>query len=72
MHNVESPETPFSVLFSRLPKGQIVRVFENHVLATTAPMLIVYDNACHLFSYAMNREAWFFRHTMIVIDRLHR
>lgn len=36
-----------------------------------APDVIVYDNACHLADYALNREPDWIRLSRLVIDRLH-
>lgn len=36
-----------------------------------APRLIVYDNACNLHSYALNRDPVFFKNTQFLVDRLH-
>ncbi|XP_070541358.1 uncharacterized protein [Ptychodera flava] len=52
----ESPEHPFSIFKTR---------FE------VAPKLIVYDNACKLHQYCLNREPVFFQNTIFCVDRLH-
>lgn len=56
MNNWESPETFFSLLIQR---------------RRNAPRVIIYDAACRLHSYAMNREPWFFKDTEFYSDRLH-
>jgi len=55
MNNWESPET-FSLLMRR---------------RRIAPLVVIYDYACGLHAYAMNREPWFFRHTQFYIDKFH-
>jgi hypothetical protein len=56
MSNFESPETFFSLMMQR--RRQM-------------PKVVLYDNDCHLHSYAMNREPWHFRQTEMYIDRMH-
>jgi len=56
MSNFESPETVFAAVFQR---------------RRTAPRAIIYDHACGLHSYCMNREPWFFRNTEFFSDRFH-
>ncbi|XP_078661027.1 uncharacterized protein LOC144905304 isoform X2 [Branchiostoma floridae x Branchiostoma belcheri] len=56
MTSCESPYHPFEIIRSR---------FE------IAPQVIVYDNACKLHGYAMNREPHFFRNTTFLVDRFH-
>ena len=53
----ESPETVFSLLFSRLSSGK-------HV--------IFYDNACNLHDYCIKREPEFFKDTLFFSDRFHQ
>ena len=38
---------------------------------TVAPKLIIYDNACKLHQYCLNREPCFFDHTQFAVDRFH-
>lgn len=52
----ESPETVFSVLYNRFPD---------------ADRLLIYDNACKLLEYCLNREPKYFERTIFLIDRLH-
>lgn len=56
MHSNESPNTPFTVFRMRFRK---------------APRLIVYDNACNLHSYSLNRDPVFFKNSQFLVDRLH-
>ncbi|XP_038077318.1 uncharacterized protein LOC119745165 [Patiria miniata] len=56
MNQFESPNVPFTLLLTR---------FE------TPPKMIVYDNACHLHAYCLNREPGMFKKTKFLIDRLH-
>lgn len=37
-----------------------------------APTHIIYDNACNLAKYCLDREPVFFGHTVFVVDRFHR
>ena len=37
----------------------------------TAPKLVIYDNACSLMDYCMNRDPGFFRNTKFLVDRFH-
>jgi hypothetical protein len=36
-----------------------------------APSVIVYDNACNLHTYSLNRDPIYFKHTRFLVDRLH-
>ena len=56
MDTCESPKHPFEIFRSR---------FE------TAPVVIIYDNACKLHQYCLNREPLFFKNTLFVVDRFH-
>jgi hypothetical protein len=56
MEDPESPRSVFDVLFLLLDK---------------APLVVIYDNACSLMDYCLNREAAYFQHTRFLIDRLH-
>ena len=35
------------------------------------PSLVIYDNACKLHQYCLNREPAFFEHTQFAVDRFH-
>lgn len=41
------------------------------LLFFSAPSVIIYDNACNLHSYCMNRDPIFFKKTRFLVDRLH-
>ena len=56
MHSSEGRNDPFSVLKTYL---------------RDPPKLIVYDFACSLEEYCLNRDPWWFRDTMFAIDRFH-
>lgn len=56
MEDVESPNIPFTILRTRFHE---------------APKLIVYDNACNLHNYCLNRDPVFFRDSWFVVDRFH-
>lgn len=36
-----------------------------------APSVVIYDNACNLHNYCLNREPAFYKMTWMVVDRLH-
>ncbi|XP_067949054.1 uncharacterized protein [Watersipora subatra] len=56
MDNHESPNTPFTAIRTRF---------------TAAPEVIVYDNACNLHKYAINRDPGFFAKTKFLVDGFH-
>lgn len=56
MSSHESPRHPFEIFRSRFK---------------VAPKLIIYDNACKLHQYCLNREPAFFKHTQFAVDRFH-
>jgi hypothetical protein len=37
-----------------------------------APEVVVYDFACQLHEYCLNREPEYYKHTLFVIDKLHQ
>ncbi len=43
----------------------------DHARFTVAPKLIIYDNACKLHQYCLNRVPAFFGHTQFAVDRFH-
>ncbi|XP_022111304.1 uncharacterized protein LOC110990561 isoform X2 [Acanthaster planci] len=56
MERFESPNVPFTLLLTRF---------------ATTPAVVMYDNACHLHSYCLNREPRHFRNAKFLIDSLH-
>lgn len=52
----ESPRHPFQIFKTRF---------------AVAPRCIIYDNACQLHQYCLNREPTFFRDTKFYVDRFH-
>ena len=52
----ESPKHPFQIFKTRFPRP---------------PLLIIYDNACRLHVYCLNREPHFFENTRFAVDRFH-
>ena len=56
MRRCESPQVPFSIFTSRFP---------------TPPKTIVYDNACKLHVYCLNREPALYRSTRFFVDRFY-
>lgn len=57
MRRYEGPSTAFDMLVRRFPE---------------APGMVVYDNACNLSRYALNREPGLFAQTRFRIDRVHQ
>ena len=56
MQSCESPMHPFSIFRQRF---------------RVAPHVIIYDNACKLHQYCLNREPQFFSNTLFAVDRFH-
>eukprot|EP00111_Clytia_hemisphaerica_P009034 TCONS_00026469-protein len=56
MDKAESPNIPFTIFKTRFP---------------IAPKFIIYDNACQLHAYALNRDPIYFRSTKFLVDRFH-
>ena len=56
MQSCESPSHPFNIFRQRFH---------------AAPQVIVYDNACKLHQYCLNRGPQFFAKTLYVVDRFH-
>ena len=56
LQKCESPRHPFRIFKSRFNQ---------------APELIIYDNACRLHIYSLNREPQFFQNTKFLVDRFH-
>ncbi|KAF0708709.1 hypothetical protein AaE_013113 [Aphanomyces astaci] len=56
MTQPESPETLFSIFYSRFPD---------------ADRVVIYDNACNYHEYCMNREPQFFANQVTKQDRIH-
>ena len=66
----ESPNTPFTILRTRFKKGCSIIII-NYVILIIAPKVIIYDNACNLHNYCLNRDPLFFMDTWFLVDRLH-
>lgn len=77
----ESPNTAFTILYTRFKKGTEFRkcmpfictyhfYLQIHT-SYTAPDIVIYDNACNLHSYCLNREPKFFEKTWFLVDRFH-
>ena len=56
LQRCESPRHPFRIFKSRFSRP---------------PQLIIYDNACRLHVYCLNREPQFFKGTRFAVDRFH-
>ncbi|XP_056021296.1 uncharacterized protein LOC125649645 isoform X2 [Ostrea edulis] len=56
MDSSESPNVPFTLILTRFKK---------------APSMVIYDNACRMHSYCLNRHPDFFKDTWFLVDRLH-
>lgn len=69
----ESPNVPFSVMYTRLSQGTSCLKTEYDVMSLypTAPSTVIYDNACNLHNYSLNREPLFFKDTWFLVDRFH-
>jgi hypothetical protein len=44
---------------------------EKSFSSVSAPKIVIYDNACSLHNYVLNRDPVFFKDTVFVVDRLH-
>ena len=56
LRSCESPSHPFEIFTTRF---------------SHPPSVIVYDNACRLHMYALNREPQSFKNTLFAVDRFH-
>jgi len=56
MESQESPNVPFTIFRTRFP---------------VAPKLVIYDNACGLHAYCLNRDPLYFQKTSFMVDRFH-
>ena len=56
MQRCESPRVPFKIFTSRF---------------STPPQVIIYDNACKLHAYCLNREPALYRYSRFFVDRFH-
>lgn len=56
MVTAESPNVPFTFLKTRFEQP---------------PEIVIYDNACNLFQYALNRDPAYFKETRFLFDSLH-
>ena len=56
MTSHESPRHPFNIFKTRFHQ---------------APRCIIYDNACQLHTYCLNRDPLFYRGTVFCVDRFH-
>ena len=56
MTNPESPRSVFDILYTMLPK---------------APRIVIYDNACNLMHFCLNREPQYFQRTIFLVDAMH-
>ena len=56
MRDHESPRVPFNIFCMRF---------------SCPPKTIVYDNACKLHQFCLNRDPHFFKNTVSVVDRFH-
>lgn len=53
--------------------NDVYHVTYNHKIHNilSGPKVIIYDNACNLHSYCLNREPTFFKNTWFLVDRFH-
>lgn len=74
MLSCESPNVPFTIFRTRFHTGKdrsaISFDLRSH-FHSAAPQYIVYDNACGLHTYCLNRDPHFFKMTKILVDRFH-
>ncbi|XP_046861912.1 uncharacterized protein LOC124455266 [Xenia sp. Carnegie-2017] len=56
MPDHESPNVPFTILRTRFSE---------------APELVIYDNACKLHEYCLNRDPAFFKKSKFIVDKFH-
>jgi hypothetical protein len=56
MRDKETEATPFTMLIQQ---------------CKAPPQVVIYDNACNLMSYALNREPKFFKDTLFLVDSHH-
>lgn len=54
----ESPNDFFSLLLTRFPKDKL-------------PKVVIYDNACKLVEYILNREPWMLQYIIFMVDAFH-
>ena len=59
----------FEVMQSSESPRHPLNIFRHRFLRP--PQVIVYDNACKLHQYCLNREPYFFQNTLFVVDRFH-
>lgn len=72
----ESPNVPFTVLYTRFPQGKSSLIVSLHIqpflyILNVAPLTIIYDNACNLHNYTLNRTPSFFKNAWFLVDRFH-
>ena len=52
--------------------GPVSSVFNNHdIFILEPPEVVIYDNACNLHQYCLNRDPNFFCNTRFYVDGLH-
>ncbi|XP_021379373.1 uncharacterized protein LOC110466906 [Mizuhopecten yessoensis] len=66
MENNESPHVPFTFM-----EMVWIHYQGSFVLIISAPSTIIYDNACNLHAYCLNRDPVFIKDTIFAVDNLH-
>ncbi len=51
--------------------GPSIRLLLPYHPTISAPKVIIYDNACALHNYCLNRDPEFFKDTTFLVDRFH-
>ena len=45
--------------------------YHSYPFTFLAPKIVIYDNACNLQNYCLNRDPLFFKNTLFLVDRFH-
>jgi len=56
MREHKSPNVPFTIIRTRFAK---------------CPDVVIYDKACNLHAYCLNRDPVFFKNCKFFVDRMH-
>ncbi len=72
----ESLNTAFTIITTRFKEGKyycssIKKYYKHYCYVHTAPDVIIYDNACNLHAYCLNRNPKFFQKTWFLVDRFN-
>ena len=71
----ESPNIPFTIIYEKSKQGMwpdctccMMQAVSVYFCSSTT---IIYDNACNLHNYCLNREAHHFKRSRFFFDRFH-